>query len=240
MCKIYGMARVSTKQQNIERQVRNILAAYPDAIIKKEYYTGTKLEGRVELERVIKAAKPGDILVFDSVSRMSRNAEEGFNLYQELYNRGVELVFLKEPHINTTVYREAAKRQIQTISTGDAAADELLNGSTEALNRYTMRLAAQQIQIAFDQAEKEVKDLHQRVSEGMETARLNGSQIGQVAGRKLNVKKAQPMKEQILKYSKDFDGTLNDAECMKLTGLARNTYYKYKKELKDERDKAAR
>ena len=94
MCKIYGMARVSTKQQNIDRQVRNILAAYPDAIIKKEYYTGTKLEGRVELERVIKAAKPGDILVFDSVSRMSRNAEEGFNLYQELYNRGVELVFL--------------------------------------------------------------------------------------------------------------------------------------------------
>ena len=73
----------------------------------------------------------------------------------------------------------------------------------------------------------------------METARINGSQIGQVAGRKLNVKKAQPMKEQILKYSKDFDGSLNDVECMKLTGLARNTYYKYKKELKDERDKAA-
>lgn len=239
MCKIYGMARVSTKQQNIQRQVRNIEKAYPDAIMIEEYYTGTKLAGRVELERVIKTAKPGDTLVFDSVSRMSRNAEEGFNLYQELYSRGVELVFLKEPHINTAVYREAAKRQIQTISTGDAAADELLNGITEALNRYTMRLAAQQIQIAFDQAEKEVKDLHQRVSEGMETARLNGSQIGQVAGRKLNVKKAQPMKEQILKYSKDFDGTLNDAECMKLTGLARNTYYKYKKELKDERDKAA-
>ena len=208
------------------------------ALIIEEVFTHTSLN-RKEWQKLFSKATTGDTIIFDSVSRMSGNAEEGFTAYEELYNRGVNLVFLKEPHINTAVDREAAKRQIQTISTGDAAADELLNGITEALNRYTMRLAAQQIQIAFDQAEKEVKDLHQRVSEGMETARINGSQIGQVAGRKLNVKKAQPMKEQILKYSKDFDGTLNDAECMKLTGLARNTYYKYKKELKDERDKAA-
>jgi ACT domain-containing protein len=37
-----------------------------------------------------------------------------------------------------------------------------------------------------------------------------------------------------LKHSKDFNGTLADADVMKLTGLARNTYYKYKKELKEE------
>ena len=37
----------------------------------------------------------------------------------------------------------------------------------------------------------------------------------------------------ILKYSKDFDGTLSDKECMKLIGLANNTYYKYKRELKE-------
>lgn len=35
-------------------------------------------------------------------------------------------------------------------------------------------------------------------------------------------------------YSKDFNGTLDDACVMKLTGLSRNTYYKYKRELKAE------
>lgn len=233
MCKKYGYCRISTKQQNIERQIRNIKAAYPDAIVIQEVFTGTKVEGRKEFEKLLKRVNPGDCIVFDSVSRMSRDADEGFRLYQSFLEKGVELEFLKEPHINTAVYKEAAERQIKGIETGDEAADELLNGITEALNRYMMRLAERQIQIAFDQAEKEVQDLHQRVKEGMETARINGSQIGQVTGRKLKVKKEAPAKEIIMKHSKDFQGTLNDAEVMKLTGLARNTYYKYKKELKE-------
>ena len=33
-------------------------------------------------------------MVFDSVSRMSRNAEEGFALYEDLYHKGIRLVFL--------------------------------------------------------------------------------------------------------------------------------------------------
>ena len=41
-------------------------------------------------------------------------------------------------------------------------------------------------------------------------------------------------KESILKYSKDFNGSLDDTEVMKLSGLSRNTYYKYKKELRSE------
>ena len=35
---------------------------------------------------------------------MSRNADDGFKLYEQLYNKGVNLVFLKEPHINTETY----------------------------------------------------------------------------------------------------------------------------------------
>ena len=233
MCKVYGYARISTKAQNIERQLRNIEAAFPGYIPVKEVYTGTKMEGRKAFEKLLKSVKPGDTIVFDSVSRMSRDAATGFQVYQECFQKGVELVFIKEPHINTAVYREAAERQLTGIETGNEAANELLEGITAAINRYMMRLAEEQIRIAFNQAEKEVQDLHQRVKEGMETARIHGSQIGQVAGRKLNVKKAQPMKEQIRKYSKDFEGSLTDAEVMKLTGLARNTYYKYKKELKE-------
>ena len=40
----YGIARVSTKKQNLARQVRNIKAEYPNAVIVQEKFTGTKLE----------------------------------------------------------------------------------------------------------------------------------------------------------------------------------------------------
>ena len=40
---------------------------------------------------------------------MSRNAEEGFRVYEELFNKGIELIFIKEPHINTSTYKEAIK-----------------------------------------------------------------------------------------------------------------------------------
>lgn len=234
MCKVYGYARISRRSQSIDRQIRNIKAAYPDCIMVMEAFTGTRIEGRKGFETLIKTVKQGDKIVFDSVSRMSRNAKEGFETYQDLFNRGVELEFIKEPHINSSVYREAMEKQIQAITTGDAATDELMKAIIDGINRYMMRLAEQQIKIAFNQAEKEVQDLRQRTREGIETARLNGKQIGGSQGKKLTVKKAQPTKDKIRKYSKDFDGALDDAEVMKLVGVARNTYYKYKKEMREE------
>ena len=85
----YGYVRISTPQQNIERQIRNIKAQYPDALIVQEVYTGTKLEGRREMEKLLRTVKNGDTIIFDSVSRMSRNAEEGFTLYEKLYYSGI-------------------------------------------------------------------------------------------------------------------------------------------------------
>lgn len=235
MCKVYGYCRISRKTQNIDRQVRNILAAYPDAKIYKEVFTGTKLQGRKSLDALLKQVKKGDTIVYDSVSRMSRNADEGCQLYEQLFNKGIELVFLKENHINTAVYREALAKQIDiSINTGDNATDTLMNTIIDALNKFQMDLAKKQIELAFGQAQKEVDDLHKRTSEGIETARLNGKQIGGVTGKKLTTKKSIEKKAEIQKHSIDFGGTLNDVDCMKLTGLSRNTYYKYKRELKTE------
>ena len=114
---IYGYARISTRKQNIERQVRNILREYPDAHIIREVYTGTKLQSRKDLQKLINQIRPGDSIVFDQVSRMSRNADEGFELYEKLYYNGIELVFLKEPHINTATYKKALETNIQLTGT---------------------------------------------------------------------------------------------------------------------------
>lgn len=232
MNKIYGYCRISTPQQNIDRQERNILEVFANAHIVKEVYTGTKTEGRKEwnkLYKVVKqeAAAANDVtIVFDSVSRMSRNAEEGFNLYEELYNMGINLVFLKEPHINTDTYKNAISTKVQMTGTN---ADILL----KAINEYLMTLAKEQIRIAFEQAEKEVLDLHQRTSEGMKTAKLNGKQIGRIKGNKYTSKKEIAAKEIILKNSKDFNGTNSDSEVIKIAGISRNSYYKYKAELRE-------
>ena len=222
---IYGYFRISTNKQNIDRQIRNILKAYPKAEIWQETYTGTKTDGRKKFEQLLKISQSGDVIVFDSVSRMSRNAEIGFQIYQELFDMGVELVFLKEPHINTATYKKALSNNIEMTGT---KTDIIL----KAINEYLMELAKEQIIIAFEQSEKEVTDLHQRTKEGIETARLKGKQIGQKRGATLTTKKGIKAKAGIKKYSRDFDGTLNDTDCMKLLGISHNTYYKYKRELK--------
>ena len=97
---IYGYCRISTAKQSIDRQIRNIKAEYPTAHIVQEAYTGTSIF-RPEWLKLYRVLKAGDTVVFDSVSRMSRNAEEGFALYDDLYHKGIRLVFLKEHHIDT-------------------------------------------------------------------------------------------------------------------------------------------
>ena len=220
----YGYCRISKPKQSIDRQIRNIKAVFPEAVIIQEVYTRTSLN-RKEWNKLYNKVKSGDTIIFDSVSRMSGNAVDGFAAYEALYNKGVNLVFLKEPHINTDTYKAALENNIAL--TGNSV-DYILEG----VNKYLMALAKEQICLAFEQSEKEVQDLHQRTKEGIETARLNGKQIGQKQGAKLTTKKSIAAKEIIQGYSADFDGSLEDQAVIKLTGISRNTYYKYKKQIR--------
>ena len=243
--KVYGYCRISTMKQSIKRQIENIKAQYPDAVIITEEYTGTMME-RPNWTKLYKQLKEGDTVVFDQVSRMSRDAEEGFSVYEELFNKGVNLVFLKEPHINTATYKTALETGVPLTGTN---VDFILEG----VNKYLMSLAKEQIRLAFEQAEKEVEDLHQRTREGIREVKKQNEaliiecgsleeamkhpdwrQIGQPKEAKLTTKKSIEAKKVILKHSKDFNGNLSDAEVIKLTGIARGTYYKYKRELKAE------
>ena len=180
---------------------------------------------RKEWIKLVRQIKEGDTIIFDSVSRMSGNAEEGFSAYEDLYNKGVNLIFLKEPHINTETYKKALENNIALTG---SSVDLILEG----INRYLMELAKEQIRLAFVQSEKEVFDLHQRTKEGIATARLNGKQIGRPKNAHVVTKKSIKAKEIIKRVSRDFDGNLTDAEVIELVGLARNTYYKYKRELR--------
>ena len=230
---IYGYCRISTKKQSIDRQIRNIKREFPTAIILTEAFTGTKLD-RPEWNKLNRKLKYGDTIVFDEVSRMSRNAREGFALYQRLFGIGINLVFLKEPHMNTDSYKEAMQGIFSTeIQSGDKATDDLVNSIMAAVNKFMMNKVEKDIYKAFEQAQKEVDYLHQRTREGIETARLNGKQIGLEKGTKLTTKKSLAAKEVIKKHNKDFGGSLSNEDTWKLAGISKMTFYKYKNELRE-------
>ena len=145
-------ARISTKKQSIERQIRNAKEYDKDVCIIQEAYTGTKMD-RPEWTKIYKRVQSGDTIIFDSVSRMSRSAQEGVDIYFELFERGVQLVFLKEHHIDTETYRSAIQQSIST--TGNDIADIYISATNEVIKL----LAKKQIYQAFGESEKEVEDL---------------------------------------------------------------------------------
>ncbi len=221
---IYGYCRVSTKKQNILRQVENIIKIYPTAKVFQEAYTGTTID-RKEWSKLKKIVKPGDTIIFDSVSRMSRNAEEGIKEYFNFVERDIELIFLKEGYINTALYKKALENKID--STGNKIADIYIDATNEVLKI----LAQEQIKIAFDQAEKEVLDLRERTKEGLRVTKAKGTILGRKQGDTYTTKKEKEMREKIKKLAKDFGGNLKDIEVFTLLGITKNTYYKYKKNI---------
>lgn len=231
---IFGYCRVSTNQQKITRQIKNIEINYPNAKIFKDYYTG-KTTSRPEFEKMLRMVKQGDIIVFDEVSRMSRNAKEGFSLYKELYEKGVTLVFLKEPHINTDSYKSAMQVSIPKIEIGDKASQSLIDGIVNAISTFMLAKVENDIYKAFEQAEKEIQFLSERTKEGQREAIANGKQIGISKGTTLVTKKSKDAKKIIKQHSIYFGGTLQDKDIIKLAGISRNSFYKYKRELMEEK-----
>ena len=81
---IYGYCRVSATHQGITRQVNNILSIEPKTTIIKEFFTGTT-QSKPQWIKLLKKLRCGDTIIFYSVSRMSRNSDEGFKDYKSLY-----------------------------------------------------------------------------------------------------------------------------------------------------------
>lgn len=222
---ILGYCRISNCKQSIQRQIENIVKYNTQAQITEEIYTGTTAD-RPAWNKLKKRVKAGDTIIFDSVSRMSRNSDEGVQEYFELMEKGIKLEYIKEPYINTELFQEQLKGYT-AINTEEYDLQPLFEGIRETLKR----LATKQIKIAFEQAEKEVKDLRQRTKEGLREVKAKGIKLGHNK-TELTTKKSIEMKEKIKKISSKFNGNMIDTEVISTLGIARNTYYKYVKELR--------
>lgn len=101
MAQKYGYIRVSDVDQNEERQRINMIErGVPKENIFCDKFTGKTLE-RENYQKLREIAQEGDTLIFDSITRMSRNYYDIRNEYEYYTKKGVYLEFIKEPVLNT-------------------------------------------------------------------------------------------------------------------------------------------
>ena len=91
---IFGYARVSTEQQNLDRQL-DALRKYGCNVIYNEKMTGTK-RNRPELAKILDRITKGDTVVIESLSRLGRSTKDLIELTELFEQKGVHLVSLKE------------------------------------------------------------------------------------------------------------------------------------------------
>ena len=132
---IYGYARVSTADQNLDRQ-RDALYQYGVKHLYCEKISGTK-RNRPELDQMLGVLKEGDTIVIESLSRLGRSVKHLAELMELLNEKGVRLVSLKET-IDTT---SSTGRLLFTIlsSLAQFEADVLRERTREGLNAARAR-----------------------------------------------------------------------------------------------------
>ena len=91
---IFGYARVSTEQQNLDRQI-DLLKQYGVNLIFTEKMTGAKRD-RPELNKLLERMTAGDTVVIESLSRLGRSTKDLIELVELFQQKGVHLVSLKE------------------------------------------------------------------------------------------------------------------------------------------------
>lgn len=72
----------------------------------QEDVSGKSFDNRKEWNRLEKLVQPGDTIVFKDISRFTREANNGYNKYMELLERGIELVFIDNPTVSTAYIKQ--------------------------------------------------------------------------------------------------------------------------------------
>lgn len=72
----------------------------------QEDVSGKSFDNRKEWSRLEKLVQPGDTIVFKDISRFTREANNGYNKYMELLERGVELVFIDNQTVSTAYIKQ--------------------------------------------------------------------------------------------------------------------------------------
>ncbi|MBQ9155766.1 MAG: recombinase family protein [Eubacterium sp.] len=228
MAKEFGYCSSGCTRPQFEKQIDNINSRYPNAILIKEIYSKT-VSDRTELNKLLSQLEKDDVLVVNSVDRLSRNPEKVISYYKTLAEKGVKLIFINQPYMNTEIYISAYEDTVSKAPEADKALvfKSLLHLLTDQVNRIL---------------EKSWEDLQQhrvQMRESYNQAMAEKKQTGKAAGKRYESRKSFMVKELIKRYNQNYNGSMNDVATMEqirneMGTISRNTYYKYKKELAEE------
>lgn len=99
---LLGYARVSTLEQNLDRQIDALINAGMDPrMIYQEKITGTKLQ-RPELNRLLEDLQPGGILIIPDLTRISRSIKDLLMIVEKVREKKVSIKSLKDTWLDTT------------------------------------------------------------------------------------------------------------------------------------------
>lgn len=99
--RLIGYARVSTAEQNLDRQL-GALTALRCHTIYAEKMSGKDLRNRPQLERAINALGAGDVFVVAEWDRATRSMMDGIAIMQRIARRGAFIKVLDKPYLDLT------------------------------------------------------------------------------------------------------------------------------------------
>ena len=177
---LIGYARVSTIQQNLDRQLGVLRAAKCHQIFS-EKVSGAPTRHRPQLDEAIDALGAGDVLVFAEWDKATRSMTDGITIMQRVQARGASINVLDKPHLDLTTklgqsilafLSAIAKDERERIQ--DRAADGRKTakvrgvklGRPRALDEFRMKRARERLQAGEScrQIAKEMNVHHSTIS----------------------------------------------------------------------------
>ena len=210
---LYGYARVSSREQNLERQIAALLdAGVEERNIFREKKSGKNFQDREEYQKLLNVLNVGDTIILTELDRLGRNMQEIEKEYQRLVvGRGCHLKFIKEDFLSTT-------------SSGD---NPIFRDVVQPILLKLMGYMAQREREKTLQRQRDAYNNMQKDEKG----RLI-TKAGKVIGRQA---KFESLKEDEKKLIKDWiNGKISCLRVSKILTISRPTLYKIKSQYLEE------
>lgn len=214
MCNVYSYMRISTKEtrekQSYNRQISALNRYAKENNIEyllqfKEDESGKSFSNRKEWNKLEKLLQPSDIVVFKDISRFSREAENGYNKYMELLEKGVDLVFIDNPTVSTDYIKQLL----------DVAKKQNLVAKTSLESTVKLLLI-----VELDRVQTERETLIRRIKDGIAASpKTSGRKAGQLD------KMSDELREDIKRFISD--RSIKQVDLMRKYNISRNTLKKY-------------
>nr|CDL65953.1 unnamed protein product [uncultured bacterium] len=219
---VYYYQRISTKEssdkQSFQRQDKSLKAyakanglSYSERYVYKDDISGSTFNRKewLELEGNLNT---GDTIVFKEISRFTRQAEQGYDKYMELLEKGINLVFIDNPTVSSDYIK-----QLMSV-----AEQQQLVAKTALKNTIQLLLI-----VELDRVQQEREIISKRIKQGIQASdKVQGRKVGQLD------KMSNELENDIIEFIND--RSIKQVDLMNKHNISRNTLKKYVEIVKNE------